>query len=119
MAEARMTDEFELAKAVHGGELDLICTEMQLLRCPGYHDSLLDGTGVIRSDKQGRLSFEMVAPMRGFPDIVKREQRPHGQLHDPTDHAMLRAVDLRGREWRSNWFIPRLGYRASESPNWI
>jgi hypothetical protein len=113
-----MTDLFKLAKAVADGTLDLICTEMQLLRCPRNEESLLNGTGVIRSDERGRLSFQMVSPVNGIPAIARRTERPHGELYELNEHVLLRALDSAGREWRSNPFIPNVTH-AFGSTNWL
>lgn len=115
-----MRDEFELAKAIHDGKLELLCTEMQLLRAPSYHDVLLEGTGVIRTNEDGRLSFQMVAPIKSWPsDPALNPHRPHGEVYEADDHVMLRAVDYHGREWRSDWFLAKPFSPASGSPNFV
>ena len=100
-----MDQELELAKAIKGGTLELICPEMELLVCPSYHESALKGVGVIRSDDLGRLYFRMVSPFSvgGTRHRSLFGSRPAGELYAPEDHVMLRAVDEHGREWRSNW----------------
>lgn len=102
---ARMDRELDFARAIKDGTLDLICPEMELLVCPGYHDVAVIGTGVIRSDKHGRLYFRMVWPMDGPCHEVLRPHKSPGEMYGPDDHVMLRAVDEAGREWRSNWMI--------------
>ena len=114
-----MTDEQKLAKDVVKGELELLCPEMQLLSCPNYDTSLFDGTGLIRTRSGGRLLFEIVGRYdRGFPPLAKSSSPIHGQIPDPDDHVMLRAVDAHGREWRSNWVIPKTFPSGSRSSTW-
>lgn len=114
----RMTDEFEIAKAINAGKLELLCPKMELLRCPSYHDVLLEGTGVIQTNEDGSLAFQMVAPIVPWsPDPVLNPSRPHGELYEPHDHVMLRALDYRGREWRSNWFLAKPIHPNTGSPN--
>ncbi len=99
-----MDQELELARAIKGGTLELICPEMELLVCPSYHETALKGTGVIRSDDLGRLYFRMIAPFSGGGARHKAlfGSKPVGELYAPEDHVMLRAVDENGDEWRSN-----------------
>ena len=114
-----MSDELTLAKSVVDGELELLCPEMQLLSCPDYRSSMFDGTGLVRSRRGGRLSFEIVGMYESeFPPLVRSEALPHGQVPASTDHVMLRAVDSHGREWRSNWMMPRAFPPASRSHCW-
>lgn len=99
-----MNQELELARATKDGTLELICPEMELLVCPTYHVSALKGTGVIRSDDLGRLYFRMISP---FSPVAPRHKslfgpRTVGDLSEPEDHVMLRAIDENGDEWRSN-----------------
>ena len=88
---------------------------------PSYHESALQGTGVIRSDDLGRLYFRMISP---FSIGNARHKslfgpKPVGELYAQEDHVMLRAVDENGDEWRSNPLridlssqIPVPGYRV-------
>lgn len=94
----------DLARAIKGGTLELICPEMELLVCPSYRESALKGAGVIRSDDLGRLYFRMIS---SFSTCNARHtslfgSKPAGELYEPEDYVMLRAVDENGREWRSN-----------------
>ena len=94
----------ELARAIKEGTLELICPEMELLVCPSYHESALQGTGVIRSDDLGRLYFRMISPF-SFAGARHKSlfgSRPLGELYAQEDHVMLRAVDENGDEWRSS-----------------
>lgn len=103
-----MTDEQKLAKDVVNGELELLCPEMQLLSCPNYGTSLFDGTGLIRSRSGGRLLFDIVGRYdQRFPPLAKLSSPIRGQIPEPDNHVMLRAVDALGREWRSNWVMPK------------
>jgi len=99
-----MDQEMELAKAIKGGTLELICPEMELLVCPSYHESALKGSGLIRSDDMGRLYFRMISPFsaRGTRHRSLFGSKPIGELYAPEDHVMLRASDENGDEWRSN-----------------
>jgi hypothetical protein len=99
-----MDQEMELAKAIKGGTLELICPEMELLVCPSYDESALKGAGVIRSDDLGRLYFRMISPssVRDARHKSLFGSKPIGELYAPEDYVMLRAVDGDGREWRSN-----------------
>jgi hypothetical protein len=94
----------ELARAIKGGTLELICPEMELLVCPSYRESALAGAGVIRSDELGRLYFRMVSPfsIKGARHNSLFGSKRLGELYAPEDYVMLRAVDQNGREWRSN-----------------
>ena len=101
-----VSDELALAKNIIDGDLELLCPEMQLLSCPNYQNSLFEGTGIIRSDTEGRLSFNIVGRYEhGFPPLLKCVPPAHGQVPEPEDYVMLRAVDFRDREWRSNWIL--------------
>lgn len=114
-----MNDEQKLAKDVVNGELELLCPEMQLLSCPNYDTSLFDGTGVIRSRSDGRLSFEIVGCYdHGFPPLAILSSPVHGQIPEPDNHVMLRAVDANGREWRSNWVMPKAFSTGNRSNIW-
>lgn len=99
-----MDRDIELANAIKTGELELICPEMELLVCPSHHESALKGTGVIRSDDRGTLYFRMVSPLG--PSTPRHKAlfcpKPVGELYDPEDLVMLRAIDQSGMEWRSN-----------------
>lgn len=115
-----MTDELDLARHLLTGDLELLCTEMRLLSCPSYQDSLFDGTGLIRSKRGGRLSFEMVGRFEdGFPPLVRQPSVPHGQVPGADDHVMLSATDSYGREWRSNWIRPKAFPPSSSSHCWV
>ncbi len=99
-----MDHELDLARAIKGGTLELICPEMELLVGPAHHESALRGTGIIRSDDLGRLYFRMISP---FSPTAPRHNslfgsKPVGELYAPEDCAILRAVDENGSEWRSN-----------------
>ncbi len=110
----------ELAKAIKGGTLELICPEMELLVCPSYHESALKGAGVIRSDDLGRLYFRMISPFT-VGDARHKSlfgRRPAGELYAPEDYVMLRAVDENGREWRSNQFQLNLS-NTIPLPNYV
>jgi len=97
-----MDQELELAKAIKNGTLDLICPEMELLVCPSYHEVALKGAGVIRSDQLGRLYCRMIAPFSSPRHDSLFGVKPIGKLYVPEDYVMLRAIDEKGREWRSN-----------------
>ncbi len=111
----------ELARAIKGGTLELICPEMELLVCPAYHESALKGVGIIRSDDLGRLYFRMISP---FSPVAPRHKslfgsKPVGELYALEDCVMLRALDEYGDEWRSNPLridlgrqIPVVGYQV-------
>jgi hypothetical protein len=94
----------EFAKAIKAGTLELICPEMELLVCPSYHEAALRGTGVIKSDDLGRLYFRMISAFS--PTALRHKSlfgsKPVGELYEPGDYVMLRAVDEYGREWRGN-----------------
>lgn len=78
---------------------------MQLLACPSYHEVLLSGIGIIRSGKDGVLSFRIVAPIgSSLPKALTGTEFP-GEIAADNEHVMLKAIDESGREWRSNWFI--------------
>lgn len=114
-----MTDEQKLAKDVVNGELELLCPEMQLLSCPNYDTALFAGTGLIRSRSGGRLLFEIVGRYdQGFPPLAKLSSPIHGQIPEPDNHVMLRAVDALGREWRSNWVMPKTFPSGNRSNIW-
>lgn len=112
-----MPQELDWAKTVFDGSLDLLCPEMELVVCPNYSEVALKGSGVIRSDKHGRLYFRMVAPFDGACHEVLRPSRPPGEMHQPHDHVMLRATDEGGRLWSSNWMIVDLRNQIP-IPNW-
>lgn len=112
-----MHGELELARAIKGGSLDLICPEMELLACPHYRDVVLKGTGVIRSDRLGRLYFRMVAPFQGQLHAALQPSKAPGEIYSAEDHLILRAVDENGLEWRSNWIVPRR-YKQLPLRNW-
>jgi hypothetical protein len=112
-----MESELELAKAIKHGTLDLICPEMELRVCPGYHEVALKGTGAIRADDLARLYFRVVAPFHGpIHDVLQPSKAP-GEVYSAGNHVMLRAIDENGRDWRSNWMIVNLHNRIP-SPNW-
>lgn len=114
-----MIDEQKLAKDVVNGEFELLCPEMQLLSCPNYDTSLFDGTGLIRSRSGGRLLFEIVGRYdQEFPPLSKLSSPIHGQIPEPGNHVMLRAVDAFGREWRSNWVMPKTFPSGNRSNIW-
>ena len=114
-----MTDEYKLAMDVVNGELELLCPEMQLLSCPNYDTSLFDGTGLIRTRRGGRLLFEIVGRYdRGFPPLAQSSSPIHGQIPEPDNHVMLRAVDSCGREWRSNWIMPKTFPSGARANTW-
>lgn len=102
-----------------GGTLELICPEMELLVCPSYHESALKGAGVIRSDDLGRLYFRMISPFSvgGARHKSLFGSKPVGELYEPEDYVMLRAVDEYGREWRSNQLRIDLSKRIPD-PNY-
>lgn len=111
--------EQRIAKAVVEGDWEIICPEMQLLSCPGYHTSMFDGSGVIRSRKGGHLSFEIIGRyLTGFPPLMRQEQGVHGQIPDVDQHVMLRAVAADGREWRSNWITPKAYPASTKTCTW-
>jgi hypothetical protein len=109
--------KMELAKAIKEGTLDLICPKMKLLRCPGYHEVALEGTGAIRSDNLGRLYFRLVAPFKGVVHEALQPSKPPGELLAPNDYVMLSATDEYGREWRSDPMIVNLDNQIP-LPNW-
>ena len=115
-----MKNELDLARRLLTGDLELLCTEMKLLSCPGYHDSLFDGTGLIRAKRGGRLSFEMVGRYENsFPPLAKQARPPHGQVPGADEHVLLSATDSYGREWRSNWIRPKVFPPSSRSNCWV
>ena len=103
-----MLDEIEFARAIKSGSLDLICPHMELLACPNYRHIVLKGTGVIRSDKLGRLYFRMIAPLEGQSPATIQPSKVPGEIYSPEDYVTLSAIDENGLGWRSNWIVPRL-----------
>jgi hypothetical protein len=99
-----MDQEMQLAAALKGGTLELICPEMELLVCPSYSEIAVKGSGVIRSDEIGRLYFRMISPFSPTNPRPKSlfGSKPIGELYEADDQVMLRAVDENGVEWRSN-----------------
>lgn len=112
-----MHREMELAKAIKHGTLNLICPEMELLVCPGYHDVALRGTGVIGADEHARLYFRVVAPFSGSPHGRLLPSIGPGEVYSVADLVMLRAIDENGWEWRSNPVIVDLR-NCLPLPNW-
>ncbi len=112
-----MSRELDWAKLVFEGSLDLICPEMELVVCPNYSEVAMKGSGVIRSDKHGRLYFRLISPFDGAAHPVLRPSRPQGEMYQPHDHVMLRATDEGGRMWSSNWMIVDLSNQLP-IPNW-
>jgi hypothetical protein len=95
--------DLKFARLVAEGELELLCPEMKLLVCPGYHEVAYSGSGIIRSNKEGRLYFKTVG---GIPGVVRqRSGVVPGTIPRDADHLMLRATDDRGRTWNSNWLF--------------
>lgn len=89
----------ELARAIKGGTLELICPVMELLVCPSYHEVALRGAGVIRSDDLGRLYFRMVSPF--CPTDARHGSlfgpKPTGELYPP------RTTSCSGPSTRTGW----------------
>lgn len=97
-----MHDAFKLGRSVVDGDLDLLCPKMELRRCPSYHETVMTGCGVIRSNKRGELSFRLSGSVPSpFPGVFSGD-KPQGTMYDIDDHVMLVALDSQGREWRSN-----------------
>jgi hypothetical protein len=95
-------DDFKLAKSLASGEIDWHCPRMELRRCPSYHETVMTGCGVIRSNKRGDLSFRLSGEVpHPFPRVLRNEQPP-GTMYAIDEHVMLVAIDAQGREWRSN-----------------
>ena len=74
---------------------------MKLCVCPSYRETVMTGSGVIRANQRGELSFRLAGRVPSpFPDVFSGD-RPQGALYDIDDHVMLIALDTDGREWRS------------------
>ena len=93
----------EIAKSIKAGTFELICPEMELLTWDA--GVALKGTGVLHADSLGRLFFRLIAPFAGKPHESLRPQKRAGEMYRLEDHLILRAIDERGREWRSNRMI--------------
>lgn len=100
-----MNVEMDLAKRIRDGSLELICPEMELLVCPSYDEVAMKGVGVIRADSFGCLYFRISSPFTGKPHPSLWPSKRPGEVYEPEDHVMLKAIDEVGREWRSNWLI--------------
>lgn len=100
--DAMMHDTHELARSLVTGKLDLLCPLMELRTCPSYRETALSGSGVIRANNDGVLSFRLSGtPSDPFPQVLLGG-KPQGFLYDIEDHVMLIARDQKGREWRSD-----------------
>ena len=112
------SEEEALSQAAFDGKLEFLCTRMQLLEFADDERCWLEGTGVIRTDERGRLSFRMVPKFDADEQPTFRPDVQLGEFYKDSDYVVLVAVDERGREWRSNKFVPRISNLSLAFGNW-
>ncbi len=114
-----MSDDLDLAQDLVSGKLDLLCPKMELLECPDYTTIVMSGSGVIRSNERGQLTFRLAGKFLHPIPSVLTNSKPDGSVYEFEDHVMLVATDAEGREWRSNPLLIKLRHPAEFLRNYI
>jgi len=114
-----------ILKSLIDRSFELMCPVMRLCQTPAYTLTVFEGHGRIWIDHYGQMRFQMIAETKNLS--LEREWIPRLRVFGTTPQAMsvreneylqLRAYDLEGNEWSTNWMIPSIDFRGRHIVLW-